>query len=414
MLISPGYTSETLYMQNRQYSSYRWTIQGILIFMQISLGLNFMAPTPLFTLIMDDYGINRGLVSLLVSAPIIVLTISLLPSGILIAKIGSKRAMAIGGLLMSSGLIAPLFDSFTMMVLMRLLFGVGAAICLPVTSSILMEWFKPNELPILNGINESGRSVGVAIGLLGAVSIANVFGWDMVFFFFGVLPIIATVLWLVGGRSVDVVQEQSDEFSLSNNIDLIFNRNTLLIAIASMGPFALFIGYSSWLPTYYHEVHGMTIERSSSLVAILPFVSAIATPLSGILVSKSGIRRPILIVAGLTLPLLAFGSFMMTSTILIAICIIGLGSMFALYIVTILTIPMELPGVDASKVGIITAGALTMGNGTAVLSPIFIGSFTDFTGSYFPALSVVAVMPLLMIISGLFLPETGKRAKLTG
>ena len=397
-------------MEDRQYSSYRWTIQGILIFMQISLGLNFMAPTPLFTLIMDDYGINRGLVSLLISAPIIVLTISLLPSGILIAKIGSKRAMVIGGLLMSSGLIAPLLDSFTMMVLMRLLFGIGAAICLPVTSSILMEWFKPNELPILNGINESGRSVGVAIGLLSAVSIANVFGWDIVFFFFGVLPIISTVLWIVGGRSVDVVQEQSDEFSLSNNIDLIFNRNTLLIAIASIGPFALFIGYSSWLPTYYNEVHGMTIERSSSLVAILPFVAAIATPLSGIIVSKSGIRRPILIVVGLTLPVLAIGSFMMTSTILIAICIIGLGSIFALYIVTILTIPMELPGVDASKVGIITAGALTIGQGVSVLSPIFIGSFTDFTGSYIPALSVVAIMPLLMIISGLFLPETGKLA----
>ena len=401
-------------MQDRQYSSYRWTIQGVLIFMQIGLGLNFMAPTPLFTLIMEDYGINRGLVSLLVSAPIIVLTISLLPSGILISKIGSKKAMAIGGLLMSSGLLAPLFDSFVMMVLMRLLFGVGAAICLPVTSSILMEWFKPNELPILNGVNESGRSVGVAIGLLFAVSIANVFGWDMVFFFFGLLPMFATVLWLVGGRSVSVVEEQSDEVSLSNNIDLIFNRNTLLIAIASMGPFALFIGYSSWLPTYYNEVHGMTIERSSSLVAVLPFVAAIATPLSGIIVSKLGIRRPILIMAGLTFPLLAFGSFMITSTILITICIIGLGSMFALYIVTILTIPMELPGIDASKVGIVTAGALTIGNGTAVFSPIFIGSFTDLTGSYTPALSIVAIMPLLMIISGVLLPETGRRAKPTG
>ena len=181
-----------------------------------------------------------------------------------------------------------------------------------------------------------------------------------------------------------------------------------------MGPFALFIGYSSWLPTYYNEVHGMTIERSSSLVAVLPFVAAIATPLSGIIVSKLGIRRPILIMAGLTFPLLAFGSFMITSTILITICIIGLGSMFALYIVTILTIPMELPGIDASKVGIVTAGALTIGNGTAVFSPIFIGSFTDLTGSYTPALSIVAIMPLLMIISGLLLPETGRRAKPTG
>ncbi len=105
---------------------------------------------------------------------------------------------------------------------------------------------------------------------------------------------------------------------------------------------------------------------------------------------------------------------MITSTILITICIIGLGSMFALYIVTILTIPMELPGIDASKVGIVTAGALTIGNGTAVFSPIFIGSFTDLTGSYTPALSIVAIMPLLMIISGLLLPETGRRAKPTG
>lgn len=398
-------------MQDKQYSSYRWTIQGILIFMQIGMGLNFMAPTALFTLIMNDYDISRGVVSLLVSVALMVLTVGLLPGGILIARVGSKRAMAISGLLMSSGLIAPLVDSFAMMLLIRFFFGAGVAIALPATSAIAMEWFKPSELSIFNGINESGRSIGVAIGVFMAVPIANIFGWDRVFFFYGMVPIIATLFWVIGGRSKSIVEDQVDAFSLFNSIKLIFNRNTILIAIATIGPFALFIGYSSWLPTFYNEVHGMTTERASSMVAVLPLIAAIGTPLSGIMLSKVRRRRPVLISVGLAMPLFGLGSFMMTNTVLIVICITGLGSMFALFIVTVLTIPMELPGIDVAKIGIVTAGALTIGNGMGMVSPVFIGSLTDFTGSYIPALSVIAVMPLTLVISGLLLPETGKKAK---
>jgi MFS family permease len=399
-------------MQNQHRSTDRWLIQALLMVFQISLGLNFMAPTALFTLIMGEFDISRGFVSLLISVVSIVFALFLLPGGLLVAKIGSKKAMSMSGVLMAAGLLVPLTDSFLILVILRFIFGIGAAISIPTTSAIIMEWFPPSERPLFNGINESGRAIGVAVGVFVAVPLTNVVGWQMVFFFYAMIPMVATVLWLIGGRASDHVQEAGTGSRFRDNIPLILNRNTLLIAVCCLGPFALFIGYSSWLPTYYNEIQGMTTEKAGSIVAVMPLATAAATPFSGILLSKLGRRKPVLLFAGLVFPLFALGSFLMSGTILPIICVIALGILFAMFIVTVFTIPMELPGVTANKVGIVTAAALTIGNGVAVLSPIFIGFLTDFMGSYLPAMSIIAILPLTLLIAARFLPETGPKAVL--
>ena len=97
-------------MQNPQYSYYRWVIQSILFLIQIGLGLNFMAPSPLFLSIMENYDINKGIVGLLISSVTFVMALFLLPGGFLISKIGSKNAMILSGSLMSSGLLLPFVD----------------------------------------------------------------------------------------------------------------------------------------------------------------------------------------------------------------------------------------------------------------------------------------------------------------
>ena len=398
-------------MQEKQYSSQRWIIQAMLMLLQIGMGLNFMSPTPLFTLIMSDYDIGRSSVSLLVSATIIVITVALLPGGVLIAKIGSKRAMTIAGFLMSAHLLTPLTDSFTLLVILRLVFGMGVAISIPTTSAITMEWFKPNELPLLNGINEAGRALGVSAGVLIAVPITNIIGWEMTLFSFGVIPLIGTFIWLIGGRSNDSSANIEPALSLRDNIPLMLNRNTLLLATGMAGAFAVFIGFSSWLPAYYNEVQGMTLAQAGSLVAVMPLTAAVLNPVSGLIQSKLAKRKPMLVISGLMLPLFALGSFLLTDQTIITICVMGLGAMFSIFIVAALTIPMELPGVSASRVGIVTAAILTMGNLAGVMSPIFVGSLTDFMGSYIPALSVLALTPLTLVIAGVFLPETGQRGR---
>jgi NNP family nitrate/nitrite transporter-like MFS transporter len=175
------------------------------------------------------------------------------------------------------------------------------------------------------------------------------------------------------------------------------------------GAFAVFIGFSSWLPAYYSETRGMTPEQAASLVAMMPLVAGLSNPLSGLLQSKLGRRKPMLIFSGLILPLLALGAFLLENDIIVTICVMGLGATFSIFIIAALTIPMELPGVGISQVAIVTATILTMGNFAGVISPIFVGSLTDAMGSYIPAFCILALMPLTLVVAGIFLPETGRR-----
>ena len=78
-------------MQNPQYSYYRWVIQSILFLIQIGLGLNFMAPSPLFLSIMENYDINKGIVGLFLSSGSVVMGLFLLPGGFLILQINEIK-----------------------------------------------------------------------------------------------------------------------------------------------------------------------------------------------------------------------------------------------------------------------------------------------------------------------------------
>ena len=154
----------------------------------------------------------------------------------------------------------------------------------------------------------------------------------------------------------------------------------------------------------------MTPEQAGSLVAVMPLLSAVTNPLSGLVQSKLGRRKPVLIFSGLMFPILAFGSFLLGNDILVALCVMGLGVTFSIFIVAVFTIPMELPGIGVNQVAIVTATVLTMGNFAGVISPIFVGSLTDAIGSYIPAFCVLALAPLTLVVAGIFLPETGRRS----
>ena len=250
-----------------------------------------------------------------------------------------------------------------------------------------------------------------SVGVLIAVPIANDIGWVMTLSSFGLIPLLGTFIWLIGGRSNESLSTVEPPFSIRDNIPLILNRNTLLLALGMVGAFAVFIGFSSWLPAYYNEVKGLPLEQAGSIVAMMPLIAAFSNPLSGFIQSKLGRRKPMLIMAGLLLPIFALGSFLLTNQISVIICVMGLGAMFSIFIVATLTIPMELPGVSASRVGIVTAAVLTMGNLSGVLSPIFVGSLTDLMGSYVPALAILALTPFTLVIAGALLPETGPRGR---
>lgn len=390
-------------------SSYRWIIAGSLLPLHLALGLNMVGPSSLFPLIMDHYSLSRGTVSLLVASVGLAITIFLIPGGIISAKLGPKNATAIAGVLSSAGILAILLPPFWILVTLRISFGLGAAILLPTTSAIILQWFPPHERPFMNGVALAGQGLGVATSMFISAPIAESLGWQTSLFLYGVFTLLGTLVWFLLAQNSTVNEDTSTPPPMVEVLRVLRNKNVLMLSLATIGPFGLFMGYNYWLPSYYHEALAMSLEQAGSLAAILPLGVGVLNLLSGIILSWLGLRKPIFILSGILMPLLASGTFLFDNLTIITISLVLLGLIFSLFAISLFTTIMELPGISLEKVAVATAAALTFGNLAATLSPIFLGAATDILGSYKPGLFIVAFGSLTVFIAAAFLPETGPK-----
>ena len=375
------------------------------------MGLNLFAPAPMFPLIIEDYNLSRGSVSLMMVTAFLVFTIFLIPGGIISTKLGTKGAVLVSGLLMTAGVFAPVTSNLPAILPLRVAFAMGNAILLPASAAIIVQWFKTSERPIMNAVNLAAQGTGVAAAMFLSVPLAEALEWRTVLMVYGVFASLGTVIWLVFGRAVQSDASSENTLSLKAIFGVIKERNTLLLSLAFVGPFAMFVSYSSWLPTYYNEEFDMPLQQASAILALLPLMGVVVNVLSGFLLARLGLHRPLLMVPGLLFPIGAFGAFYFNSIPIIIAAILVLGFCFWILLPTALTVAMELPGVTPGKVAMVTAAALTIGNASTVVSPFLVGVVTDMVGSYLPSLSVLAILPITAVIAAVKLPETGHRAK---
>jgi CP family cyanate transporter-like MFS transporter len=399
-------------------SRYRFAIEALIFSVLISLGLSWMAVAPLFTNIMEEFGVSRAETSLLTSVVALMAAFFTLLGGIITAKIGLKKTFAIGAIAMAAGLLTPLSSNFAVLLATRVLFGLGAGIAFPPVSGLIMQWFHAREFPLMNALNGTGSSIGIVIGMFLTVPLADAFSWKMPLTLYGGITLGFALAWLVLGKervtSSESELEGKSAVSAKTLITVIKQRITLKLALTGVGPIALWMGLSSWLPTYYHEVFGMPLAKSSFLVGLLNFVGIPACLLGGILPMKVGLRRPFLIIPGIILGLSTFGTFLVNDPLVIYGCVIIVGVCIWVYFPVLVTVPMEMPEMTPLLVPIVLATAVGICDLCGFIAPLVIGYLADATGSYLPGFIMWSVISWTLPLGGFLLPETGPRGRREG
>lgn len=388
-------------------SPYRWIVALVVLPLRISVGLSVFAPAPLFPIMMEHHDIGRGTVSLMVTSVFLVLTVFLIPGGTIVARMGTRKACLLGGLLMSSGLLMGVAPTFAVQVALRVVFGLGAAILIPASAAILGQWMKPRERGPVAAIYLMGESAGVAFAMFTGVVTANVLGWQNVFVVYGGFALVSTVAWGLLGRPAPLSAPEPTSFR--EVVGMLLERRTLLLSLAGVGPIAMFISFAAWLPTYYSEAFGMELERATQLATVMPLTGTVMNGVAAVILARFQARRPIFVVTGIAAPILGYGTFLFFNIPLVVVSIVLLSAVFWVFLPTLFTVPLELPDVKPENVGIMLSAVLTLGNGAAVLAPFIVGSTTDALGSYVPSLSVLAVFPVTALVSAVFLREVGGR-----
>ena len=384
---------------------YRYVIAGLLLLCYFSGGLNFAVVTPLFKLIIAEYGITHAIVSLLVSLVSLINASVGLPGGIIGGRWEARRILLFSWLLIGLLALSPLAPNFWVLLALRLAYGVGFGLQFPATGPLLMAWFQPNETRVLSGLNIALFGLGVAISVTTVVPLADLVGWRSALGVFGGFALVGALVWAVFARSAPGEAPRYSGISTRDIWDTLRHKTLVLVILADVAVFSQYQAITSWLPAFYNEVRGMSLEQAGFVTGLLPLVGVAAVMAGGILTLRIRSRRFFLIVPGLLVGLGGLGVVLMESHagIYVAVIMLGIGSWA--FTPTLVTIPMELPGMTPHRLAVVWGALVTFSGIGMAISPIVVGGLKDLTGSFVPGLLIFAVLAWWLLLSGILLPK---------
>ena len=151
-------------------------------------------------LLKDELGISASQLGILFSAFFWTYTVMLFVCGWFIDRFDVNRMLALGFLLWSLATAATgIVHGFAMLLVMRLMLGIGESVAFPCYSKILARHLPEHRRGFANGAIVAAMKCGPVVGTLGAGVFMAKYGWRPVFIGIGLL----SLAWLPAWMRVD-------------------------------------------------------------------------------------------------------------------------------------------------------------------------------------------------------------------
>ncbi len=270
----------------------RWVVLAALFIARSSLGYHFQSVASVSPLLVEDLGIDFTEVGTLIGLFSILGVVTALPAGFLGERFGERRICLFGLALMAAGgFVMWLGDAFTLIAVGRVVAGTGGVIITVLMVKIVGDLFEGREVVTALAVLMNSWPVGITIGLWAQGSLAESWGWQMVFLTAGIGSGVGFLLVAAMYRPrsprapvhgpllrIRITRLEAVLVSLSGLIWVLYNAGYLMVL--SFGPAML-------------VARGMEVAAAGLLIANATFVYMFAIPIGGWLSARLG--RPNLI-----------------------------------------------------------------------------------------------------------------------
>ncbi|MEW5737329.1 MAG: MFS transporter [Myxococcota bacterium] len=377
------------------------TLQGI------GGGLGWSLLPPLMPTIAEELGISHAIGGVVWGAAPLGIALASPFGGAAVDRFGARRvagvAMLVGALACASRALA---NGPLALAVMMFLFGLHIGFVAPAIPKALAGHVPLARLGRANGLALLAYTVGTAVTMLTARTVlAPAFGgWRGAMEAAGAAMALAGALWLALLKDRVALSRHA---SIRDVLEL--TQHPGLRRVAAMH-FLLFGGYLALLGLLFRALveTGVAPARAALAVAGWLLAAAVGNFLGPQWSDRLGLRKPFIIggslVAGTALGLLAIqpsGG----SLFLLGLMALGGGAFAPL----LLALPLELPYIGAPRVGAALGLLMLVGQAGGFVLPVIVGVAAQH-GGFSLALVVLAAVHLLILIPGLRLAETGRRA----
>ena len=364
-----------------------------------------MAPTPLIEELRVRYDGDYASVGTAIGAYTLSYAFAQLVAGVLVDRLGSKRLIKAGLLVMAvgSGIFA-VSSNYTLALAGRFLMGVaGGLLYVPALSYMLSAY----------GRAERGKAMGLAQGGIGAGIVLSILLMPLLYLTVGltgayaVFPVVALLLWL--GQTLVVPDLAPESRRTSGSVlALAWDRDfwLLFMGFAFVGMLAQ-TAVLSWLPTYLRQEFAFGVAEAGAAGAVVAAGLMVFSPIFGVLADRLGSRLGVML-AGSLLGLAGFLILLLTHDawlVILAGLLVSAG-MAA-------TIPMQIvyAGERFAAVGAGTAVAIinTGGQLSQSLDGPFYGTILDLGFGWTVVWLIAAVLGIVRVGAVLLLREDRPR-----
>jgi len=255
---------------------------------------NVMLVPPLIIDFMSIFGINYSYASLAMGSYGVMYTIGGVISGYLSTKIGSRKSVFLGILLIAiAHLIISVSNTYNVIILLRGLVGIGTAMIWTSSILLLKSYFDNKEITVAYSGLSSFLSIGAMLSVFSASRIVIIYGINYIFFISGISALVISVLFII---CVQKIKEKRE-----NDIELKNKKNSWvgIILVGIMNFTLLFQVYAliTWLPAYLEEGLLITKENIGYLMSIFVFVTIPSAIIGGQIIKKIGEANKIVLIA---------------------------------------------------------------------------------------------------------------------
>jgi len=331
--------------------------------------------------------------------------------------LGPRKAMSISILLWIVAVsFGGLATTFSLMIISRVILGIGEGMHWPMQSTFVKNWFPPHERGKANSVWLLGLMIGPAVAMPLFTAFVSGWGWRLSFWGLAILGLIPLILiwfftsdrpneskyiskdelaYLKGELDKEAKAEQTAcKMSLKARIKtFILDYRFWSLTLCYFAIACEFWGIMAWLPSYLKVARGFSWSQMGALSSLPYILGAFSVLLFGHYSDKLGRRAPFLMLSQFATAFFIYLGAIVTDNFTSAILISFSVASVACGLPAAWSLLQKI--VPANTVGT-GAGVMNgVSNGCSAFSPVLIGLFISMTGSYMGGLMFLVGIGIL-------------------
>lgn len=246
----------------------------------------------------DRFAVSPSLLSSFVVLQIIVYAGMQIPAGVILDRVGSRKMIALGALLMSvAQVVLATTESLPVAVGARALVGVGDALTFISVLRLVPQWFSPRRVPIVSQLTGLLGQTGQILSAVPFLMVLHGAGWTFAFTSAASLGLLACVLVLALVRDcppgAEVVSEPTTLRETVATIGRVWKRpGTKLGFFTHMGTqFSITVFALLWGIPYLTAGQGLSPTAAGTLLSLSVVTAVFSGIALGILTGRYPMRR---------------------------------------------------------------------------------------------------------------------------